>query len=301
MTNLTGFLITLLLLLLMFSYVRQKAAKKKKWENFFGKAKPAEKEKTKEIKKLIGKSYLPDFVFIFGTKSLVMSLVVSGGYILFWWFCCLTFSASSFAYVFGTVILVAISFTALYGIYQSRFSDYFEAQFPYALRLISRNLAVGQTIYAAIDAAAENLSDIMKREFTRISFQLKNGVSFDDILSRGEKIYPYKGYFVFSSYIRISIQKGSSLKDTLLSLANDLVAAQVIKKKTKALTSEARGAAKILALLPLLMLVVLYKFAFWNFVYLFDELYGRYVVIYVVISVSIGFFIISRMIKGVEL
>ncbi|MDI6949863.1 hypothetical protein, partial [Serratia sp. Se-RSmG] len=156
----------------------QKAAKKKKWENFFGKAKPAEKEKTKEIKKLIGKSYLPDFVFIFGTKSLVMSLVVSGGYILFWWFCCLTFSASSFAYVFGTVILVAISFTALYGIYQSRFSDYFEAQFPYALRLISRNLAVGQTIYAAIDAAAENLSDIMKREFTRISFQLKNGVSF---------------------------------------------------------------------------------------------------------------------------
>ncbi|MGP3147043.1 type II secretion system F family protein [Serratia bockelmannii] len=230
-----------------------------------------------------------------------MSLVVSGGYILFWWFCCLTFSASSFAYVFGTVILVAISFAALYGIYQSRFSDYFEAQFPYALRLISRNLAVGQTIYAAIDAAAENLSDIMKREFTRISFQLKNGVSFDDILSRGEKIYPYKGYFVFSSYIRISIQKGSSLKDTLLSLANDLVAAQVIKKKTKALTSEARGAAKILALLPLLMLVVLYKFAFWNFVYLFDELYGRYVVIYVVISVSIGFFIISRMIKGVEL
>lgn len=73
----------------------------------------------------------------------------------------------------------------------------------------------------------------MKREFTRISFQLKNGVSFDDILSRGEKIYPYKGYFVFSSYIRISIQKGSSLKDTLLSLANDLVAAQVIKKKPR--------------------------------------------------------------------
>lgn len=301
MNEFTLYCIAVLVVMIGYYYLKEKRIRKKKWLDFFDTENDTHQENRKNLKKKITNDYLPDFIFIFGVKNLIVSALASGGYILFWWFCCLTFNAPTYAYIFGSLVLTIISFLIFYEIYKSRFSDYFEAQFPYALRLISRNLAVGQTIYSAIDAAAENLSDIMKREFTRISFQLKNGVSFEDTLNRGEKIYPYKGYIVFSSYIRISIQKGSSLKDTLLSLANDLVAAQVIKKKTKALTSEARGAAKILALLPLCMLVVLYKFAYWNFIYLFNELYGRYVIIYVVISVSIGFLIISRMIKGVEL
>jgi len=305
MTDFVSFLITMAVLLLAYLHVRNNGLKKKRWESTFGKKKKKVKvkNKTKNIIKLkiLNDFYKPDFVFIYGIKSIVFSVLIIGGYWVFWLFCCLTFDASMATYLIISVMHFIASTFIVRGVYNNKFSDYFEAQFPYALRLISRNLAVGQTIYAAIDAASENLSDIMKREFHRISIQLKNGVSFDDVLNRGEVIYPYKGYFVFSSYIRISIQKGSSLKDTLLSLANDLVAAQIIRKKTKALTSEARGAAKILALLPLIMLVVLYKFAFWNFVYLFDELYGRYVVIYVVLSVSIGFLIISKMIKGVEL
>jgi len=301
MTDFVSFLITMAVLLFVYLHFRTSGLKKKRWESTFGKKTKKAKPKNKLKFKIISDFYKPDFMFIYGVKSMVLSALVVGGYWFFWLFCCLTFNASSLTYILiSAVHFIASAFIAR-NIYNNKFSDYFEAQFPYALRLISRNLAVGQTIYAAIDAASENLSDIMQREFHRISIQLKNGVSFDDILTRGETIYPYKGYFVFSSYIRISIQKGSSLKDTLLSLANDLVAAQVIRKKTKALTSEARGAAKILALLPLIMLVVLYKFAFWNFVYLFDELYGRYVVIYVVLSVSIGFLIISKMIKGVEL
>jgi Flp pilus assembly protein TadB len=185
--------------------------------------------------------------------------------------------------------------------YQKAFSDYFEVHFPYALRLISRNLAVGQTLYASVDSVSINLAGIMQREFKRISLQLKSGVSFEEILDKGEEIYPYKGYYVFSSYLKISVQKGSSLKDTLMALADDLIAAQIIKKKTRALTSESRGAAFILATLPAIMLGVMYSFAHANFIYLFNELYGRYVLIYVVISVSLGFVIISRMIQKVEL
>ena len=86
-----------------------------------------------------------------------------------------------------------------------------------------------------------------------------------------------------------------------MALADDLIAAQIIKKKTRALTSESRGAAFILATLPAIMLGVMYSFAHANFIYLFNELYGRYVLIYVVISVSLGFVIISRMIQKVEL
>lgn len=242
-----------------------------------------------------------DFLLIYGAQSITLTVIISIGYYVFWCFVCDTLSFSSVTFILGTLGCILICYKVVSGIYAGKFSDYFEAQFPYALRSISRNLAVGQTIYVAISAAADNLTGIMQKEFIRISEQLKSGVSFDDILDRGETIYPYKGYYVFSAYLRVSIQKGSSLRETLMSLADDLLASQIIKKKTRALTSEARGAAKILACLPVIMLLVLYQFAKDNFVYLFTELYGRYVVIYVVISVTIGFLIIMKMIKGVQL
>jgi Flp pilus assembly protein TadB len=242
-----------------------------------------------------------DFVFILGVKNIVSSVAVLLFYLSFWTFCSLTFELSVITSFFGIVCLIALWIYFVISQFNLMFSDYFESNFPSALRMISRNMAVGQTIYAAIDAAAQNIHGIMQKEFQRISDQLRNGATFEQVLDKGEKLYPYKGYFVFSSYIKVSVKKGGSLKDTLLSLADDLISAQVIKKKTKALTSEARGAAKILAFLPLIMLGVLYSFSRENFLYLFDAYYGRIVVIYAVISVTVGFVIISKMIREVEL
>ncbi len=243
----------------------------------------------------------PDFLLIYGIKNVVTASILTFGYVCFVGFCCITFKTSPLTYALSVGTTFAIAVYVVRKKYQKAFSDYFEVHFPYALRLISRNLAVGQTLYASVDSVSINLAGIMQREFKRISLQLKSGVSFEEILDKGEEIYPYKGYYVFSSYLKISVQKGSSLKDTLMALADDLIAAQIIKKKTRALTSESRGAAFILATLPAIMLGVMYSFAHANFIYLFNELYGRYVLIYVVISVSLGFVIISRMIQKVEL
>ena len=243
----------------------------------------------------------PDFILIYGIKNVVTASILTFGYVCFVGFCCITFKTSPLTYALSVGTTFAIAVYVVRKKYQKAFSDYFEVHFPYALRLISRNLAVGQTLYASVDSVLINLAGIMQREFKRISLQLKSGVSFEEILDKGEEIYPYKGYYVFSSYLKISVQKGSSLKDTLMALADDLIAAQIIKKKTRALTSESRGAAFILATLPAIMLGVMYSFAHANFIYLFNELYGRYVLIYVVISVSLGFVIISRMIQKVEL
>lgn len=260
-----------------------------------------EEASAKKISSFFKERSSPDFILIYGVKNAAVAAVLTFGYICFAGFCCLTFDAAPLTYfvIVGMTLVVAIAVVRKK--YLRAYSDYFEIHFPYALRLISRNLAVGQTLYTSIDSVAINLSGIMQREFKRISLQLKSGVSFEEILDKGEKIYPYKGYYVFSSYLKISVQKGSSLKDTLMALADDLIAAQIIKKKTRALTSESRGAAFILATLPGLMLGVMYSFSNANFNYLFNAPYGRYVLIYVVISVSLGFVVISRMIQKVEL
>lgn len=253
-----------------------------------------------------GKSFLEkyfnqNFWIVYGPRNTAVATVLISGYVVFWVFVCFTFELSFFFITIGVFLIMSLGLYLAYNQFKTIFSDYFESSFPYALRLISRNMSVGQTIYSAVEAASQNLHGIMKTEFQRISDQLKNGVTFEQILDKGEKLYPYKGYYVFSSYLRVSIKKGSSLKDTLTSLADDLVSAQVIKKKTRSLTSESRSAAYILSFLPVMMLGVLYMFSAENFAYLFTAFYGRLVLIYVVISVTIGFLLISKMIRGVEL
>ncbi|NUU69108.1 type II secretion system F family protein [Enterobacteriaceae bacterium BIT-l23] len=269
----------------------------------FSSRRPKIKVAPKQKRRLFINSTLqsPDFLLVYGVKNIVITSLIVAGYAIFAIFCCMTFDTSPVVYVLSAGVILISAGMIVTKKYKRAFSDYFESQFPYALRLISRNLAVGQTIYLAVDAAALNLNGIMQREFKRISSQLKNGISFEEILDKGERIYPYKGYYVFSAYLKISLQKGSSLKETLMALADDLVSAQVIKKKTRALTSEARGAAKILAILPVIMVGILYSFARDNFIYMFSALYGHYIVIYVVISVSLGFVIAAKMINKVEL
>lgn len=241
------------------------------------------------------------FVVIYGVNYILKSVLLFMGYLAFLWFCCDTFDLHYLYYVFSLGLVGWGAFVLAKKRYQRAFSDYFESNFPYALRLMSRNLAVGQTIYAAIDSASIHLNDIMQVEFKRISLQLKNGVSVKEVLEKGELLYPYKGYYVFSAYLQIALQKGSGLQDTLMSLADDLVSAQMIKRKTQALTSESRGAATILSCLPGLMLIIMYWFARDNFVYLFTTFNGKIVIIYMVVSVSLGFAVIARMINKVEL
>lgn len=256
---------------------------------------------TKKNKSVLSRYFNQKFFLIYGMRNIVIAAILSIGYIIFWLFVCVTFSFSVILVTFGVFVVMSIALLLAYRQFQSIFSDYFESSFPHALRLISRNMAVGQTIYSAVEAASHNLHGIMKLEFQRISEQLKNGASFDQILDKGEILYPYKGYYIFSSYLRVSIKKGGSLRDTLTALADDLVSAQIIKKKTRSLTSESRNAALILSFLPVIMLCVLYMFSSENFFYLFNAYYGRIVIIYVVISVTVGFLIISKMIRGVEL
>lgn len=241
------------------------------------------------------------FLIVYGIKHIFKSVILFIGGLVFLWFCCDTFDLPYLYYVFSLGLVGWVAFVLVKKRYQREFSNYFESNFPYALRLISRNLAVGQTIYVAIDSASIHLSDIMQVEFKRISLQLKNGVSVKEVLEKGEKLYPYKGYYVFSAYLQIALQKGSGLQDTLMSLADDLVASQMIKRKTLALTSESRGAATILSCLPGLMLIIMYWFAKDNFVYLFTNINGKIVIIYLVSSVSFGFVIIARMINKVAL
>ncbi|WP_152428751.1 type II secretion system F family protein, partial [Vibrio azureus] len=222
-------------------------------------------------------------------------------YISFMLFVTDTFRFSYFLTSILISLVVLIGFYQILNEYKRKLSDYFEDKFAFALRMISRNLLSGRTIISAMESASRHTVGKIRLEFERIIKQVHAGNTLEEALASGEKIYPYKGYIVFSANVQMSLKRGGSIKDSLNELAQDLVASQVIRKKTQALTSESRGAAKILALLPFIMLFILKNLAQDNFNYLLNEQYGKYIIVYVVVSVTIGFVMIQKMINSVSL
>lgn len=251
--------------------------------------------------KYLSQNILVIFFDIYNLTSFIVHCVVILFYVAFMVFVSQTFDFSYFITLILVGIVIATGSLLILKEYRFKLSDYFEDKFSFSLRMISRNLLSGKTIIAAIEAASRHTVGKIRLEFDRIIKQVNAGNTLEEALITGEKLYPYKGYTVFSANIQMSLRRGGSIKDSLNELAQDLVSSQVIRKKTLALTSESRGAAKILAALPFIMLFVLHSFAVENFEYLINEQYGKYILIYVVISVSIGFVLIKRMIDSVAL
>ena len=251
--------------------------------------------------KYLSQNILIMFFDIYGLSNFIIHIGVILFYVSFMIFVTDTLRTSYFLTVTLTSLVVLIGFYQILNEYKRKLSDYFEDKFSFALRMISRNLLSGRTIISAIESASRHTVGKIRLEFERIIKQVHAGNTLEEALSSGEKIYPYKGYIVFSANVQMSLKRGGSIKDSLNELAQDLVASQVIRKKTQALTSESRGAAKILALLPFIMLFILKGLAKDNFHYLLNEQYGKYIIIYVVVSVTIGFVMIKKMINSVSL
>lgn len=251
--------------------------------------------------KYLSQNILVIFFEIYGLGAFVLHCGVILFYVAFMIFVSETFDLSYFITLILVGVVITIGSLLILKEYHLKLSNYFEDKFAFSLRMISRNLLSGKTIISAIESASRHTVGKIQIEFERIIKQVHAGNTLEEALIAGEKIYPYKGYAVFSANVQMSLKRGGSIKDSLNELAQDLVASQVIRKKTLALTSESRGAAKILVVLPFLMLFVLKSFAVENYEYLISEQYGKYILIYVVTSVSIGFVLIKRMIDSVAL
>lgn len=249
----------------------------------------------------LSQNILVIFFEIYGVGTFVLHCGVILFYVAFMIFVSEAFDLSYFITMVLSGGVIAIGSLLILKEYHLKLSNYFEDKFAFSLRMISRNLLSGKTIISAIESASRHTVGKIRLEFERIIKQVHAGNTLEEALITGEKLYPYKGYAVFSANVQMSLKRGGSIKDSLNELAQDLVASQVIRKKTLALTSESRGAAKILVVLPFLMLFVLKSFAVENFDYLVGEQYGKYILIYVVTSVSIGFILIKRMIDSVAL
>lgn len=176
----------------------------------------------------------------------------------------------------------------------------FEESFPDALNMLSSAVSSGESIMHGIIFVGNSLEGKVGQEFKRMGEQLQLGETADTVFRKSCARFPYPSFQFFVITLRTSMQRGGQLKEVMTRLNRLMFGARAIEKKKYALTSEARASAKIVAAIPFIFLFMLQYLSPENYEFVMFNPDGKPILYYVLISESIGIFIIWLLMKGVR-
>ena len=134
-------------------------------------------------------------------------------------------------------------------------------------------------------------------EMERIKDKQKIGVPLHEAALEATRRMPITEMQMFATGLSIQSQTGSSLSEVLTNLSNVIRARFRLKRKVKALSSEAIASASIIAALPPMVAMGLY---FVNYDYislLFTDSWGNVLLTLAIVWMSLGVFVMKTMIN----
>lgn len=134
----------------------------------------------------------------------------------------------------------------------------FLEDFADALEAMVRLLQAGMPVTEAIAMVAREYQGPIKDEMTGVYEDQKVGIPLGEAAERAAKRMPITEMKMFAAAVQIQSETGSSLSEVLTNLANVIRARFRLKRKVKALSSEAKASAAIIGALPLLVAGGLY-------------------------------------------
>lgn len=133
----------------------------------------------------------------------------------------------------------------------------FTKHFAEAIDVITRGIRSGLPVGECLNVISREFEGPVGEEFTMVIEGQRLGMSLEDILARALKRIPTAEFKFFAIVLQIQKQTGGNLADTLENLSEVLRSRKRIKDKVKALSSEAKTSAGIIASLPFLVLALM--------------------------------------------
>jgi Flp pilus assembly protein TadB len=122
--------------------------------------------------------------------------------------------------------------------------------FPDGIDLIVRAVRAGLPVSVALDAAGQETPDPVGVEFRTIIADIRIGIDLDEALARAGRRIRLVDFDFFVASLVLQRKSGGNLSETLAILSSVLRKREELRAKTKAMTSEARTSAIVLAALP---------------------------------------------------
>lgn len=173
----------------------------------------------------------------------------------------------------------------------------FLMEFPDALEATVRLLKAGMPVSEAISMIAKEFDGPVGEEMGRVYDQQKIGIPLHEAALNCTRRMPLPEMQMFATGLSIQAQTGSSLSEVLMNLSGVIRARFKLKRKIKALSSEAVASAGIIASLPLVVTGGLY---FLNYEYLevlFITEMGNRLIFGALAWMGVGCFIMKQMIN----
>jgi len=180
-------------------------------------------------------------------------------------FATIVYGLMSFLTGWPSIALVFIAITAFLGVPKlflkwraGRRQRQFLEEFADALDASVRLLQAGMPISEAIAMVAREFEGPLRDEMMRIYENQKIGVPLGQAALEMAGRIPLPEAHMFATALQIQSETGSSLSEVLSNLSSVIRARFRLKRKVKALSSEAKASAAIIAALPILVASGLY-------------------------------------------
>lgn len=172
----------------------------------------------------------------------------------FFWLVCILSGLSAFVFSF---VAYAFFNQWLKQRHRQQYRQTLATQFPHALLILSANLRAGVGLQAALQQLNEACISPLREEWIHLHNDQRLGLDMEQALDNFSKRLNIPSIDTAIAMMQIAYATGGPLALALEKIAHSLRNQQMIKDKLQALTAQGRLQGKILACLPILLLIVL--------------------------------------------
>jgi len=183
------------------------------------------------------------------------------------------------------------------GFMKGRREKKFTAEFANAIDVIVRSVRSGLPTNEALRIVARESPQPVSGEFSRLVEGLKVGVTLDQGCKRMFESMPTAEVSFFGIVMTIQQKSGGNLSEALSNLSSVLRDRKRLEGKIKAMSSEAKASAMIIGSLPPGVMGIVYVTTPAYIRLLFTERTGNLILAGCVIWMSVGIFVMRKMIN----
>lgn len=157
--------------------------------------------------------------------------------------------------VVGLVLLFLPPF--IFSYFKKKRCRRFNEQLPLMLSSLASALKAGSGVQVALKTVIEESVAPLSEEFGLVLREQRLGLSFEEALEHLLQRMPTEATQLVVSSLKIAAQTGGNLAQALERVANTLRAIKQIEDKIEALTSQGKFQAKVMVLLPIILMFAL--------------------------------------------
>ncbi|KRS11501.1 hypothetical protein XM53_16290 [Roseovarius atlanticus] len=178
---------------------------------------------------------------------------------------------------------------------RARYRAAFTEGLPEALDIFARGLRAGRPIADSLRIVVDTTTGPVQAEFARTHGEICLGTALPDSLAALYQRLRTAEIGFFAVATALQADSGGNLVETLENLAEQLRERRKLRKKARALSSEARASAMILAALPFCIALALFVLNGAYLKPLFTDPRGQVMAAVALTSVALGVFVMARM------